>query len=426
MSRRRCQKGKSCGGTCIFKGLICRIDIGFSLSSALGDVKGELVRSPQITKSVGNKPLSNRAIAESLALEVRKKRLKKEDYSNEWDKLTSFIGTLKGDEKREASIKAQLAIGKRLKVDVKHKAESEDGARSAGKRFLEGFKTLNKTIDLINRYEALFNSIASGLGPNTTPEQTKQIANKLSEINKRRAKAESDLEKIMVDMREKLMKTNLSDEKVNDLLSRVWTEQASEATRNNTKEFIRMFNGRGFTDVPGVDGVKAVSSIADSGDRAYAKIPKGVIKTNPEKETTFHELAHIIEGQRPWMAQYAVNWRDERAFEMAEIRQVVGKNTVPQFWYRSSENVSIPLIKLKDMFPGSNYEAQELAIVDKFLSKYMGKVYYNPLAPAAAYQRTTEVWSKSFEYFTNPQAMATLYKAHPEIFEVIVGMAVSP
>jgi hypothetical protein len=425
MSKKRCQKGKSCGGTCIFRGLICRIDLSLNLSSSLDGVKGGLVHSSQPIKPLQSTRRGNIGKVESLALEVRRKRLSKQDYSNEWNNLTSLISKLEGDEKREASIKANLAIGKRLKIDIKHSAESEDGARSAGKKFLGNFKSLEKTVEIINRYDSLFQSIVSRLDPNSTREQLEKIQNKLVEINKRKGEFENKLERIMAGMRDRLMETNLSDKQVNDLLSRVWTGRASEKTREDITEFIRMFNGRGFSDVSGVDKVKAITSVADSDERAHAKLSKGFVSTYTNRATTFHELAHIVEAQRPWMSQYAVKWRDDRAYEMPEIRQKVGKNLTANSWYRVDSGSSVPLLKLKDLFIGSNYDEGELAIVDNFLSLYMGKVYHNPLAPAIP-QKATEVWSVAVEYFASPMGMAALYKSHPELFEIVVGMATSP
>lgn len=423
MGSKRCSKGKSCGGTCINRGLTCRIDLGPIILSPLRKVRDEIVSSSPPTTQLTRQHSEDKV--QELALKIRLKRRNKEDYSQEWGRLVKLIDSLQGDAKRDATVKANLAVGKRLRVNVDHKAESARDAQRAGRRVLEGFKPLGRTVEMINRYENLFNSIAKRLDEDLSPDKMREISKKLMEINAKRSRAEKRLEDIMAGVRERLMQTNLTDKQVKDLVSRVWTPNTSEETRAHMAEFVRMFNGRGFTDVEGTPGTMSIRSLSESGDRAYARISKGIVKTNGEMTTTFHEIAHIVEGQRPWMSQFAVRWRDGKAFDnIQDIQSHLGRNVPSQGSYKSGPTSSVPLVKLRDIFAGSNFDNSELAVVDNFLSNYMGKVYGS--STPWQQQVSTEVWSKAIENFTSPRTMAILYRRHPELFEIIAGMAVSP
>lgn len=422
--KRLCSRGKSCGETCINRGLVCRVELGKPLQSSLkrtSDIIGSSSTNPSTIRAT---PRNSGESAQDLALKIREKRLKKEDYSQEWHRLLRKIETLSGDEKRDATIKANAAIGKRLKVKVDHKSESKEASQKAGKKFLSKFKGLERTVELINRYDELFNRIAKTLNANTPPDQVARISSKLSEINAKKNQLENRLVRIMGEARGKLLQTTLTDKQVNDLVSRVWTPNASGETKANMTEFIRMFNGRGFTDLDRPEGAKPVRSVSDIPDRAHARPSKGSVKTNPSKSTTFHEIAHIVEAQRPWMSQYAVQWRNGKAYDnISDISRSLERNVPSQGFYRPSMGIAAPLIRLRDMFPGSNYDENEVGIVDRFYSKYMGKVYR---VPPGSRERITEVWSMAFEHFSSPQSMAVFYRHHPELFEIVTGLAVSP
>jgi hypothetical protein len=424
--RKRCFKGKSCGGSCIYRGFVCQVDLGINLKSSLRGVRADVMGAPAGSKdipvSTKGESISDRA--QKLAREIRRKRIKKENYSEDWNRLIKMVNSLQGDEKRDATIKANAAIGKRLKIPVEHKSESKEDAQAAGRRFLEKYKNLGRTMELINRYESLFQSVASRLNNNPTPEQMRQISSRLTDINNRRGRAEKELERIMIDARERLLKTNLTDKQVKDLVSRVWTDGVSGTVKGHMTEFIRMFNGRGFTETQGEGWGKPVLRVSETAGRAHATPAKGLVQTSGKKVTDFHEMAHIVEAQRPWMIQYAVRWRDSRAYDPDTARRSLNLALSPEQFYRIGPNNSVPLFKLNQLFPGAQYAANEVAMADKFFNKYMGKVYHEPGKPWAK-QRATEVWSMAFEQFSSPQGMASLYRAHPELFEIVAGLASS-
>lgn len=418
--RKRCFKGKSCGGTCINRGYACEVDLPTSMSPPMERARGKVSGEP--LPSVKSSATPPKDKVQDLALEIRRKRRNKEDYLQEWNNLTKIINSLDGDAKRDATIKANAAIGKRLRIPVEHKSESKEEAQRAGRKLLREFKPLGRTVELINRYETLFNSVAQRVNSNLTSDQMAQLMRKLKDIEARKYRAEKRLEGIMEGVRARLMQTTLTDKQVRDLVSRVWTPNTSETTRAQMAEFVRMFNGRGFTDT---DTGKSVRSLSETTERAYARLVKGIVRTSGEKETTFHEIAHIMEGQRPWMSRLAVQWRDGKAYDnIQEIQRSLGRTVPSQGFYKSGPNTTVPLVRLKDMFAGSKYNEGELAVVDRFMNKYMGKVY-GANTPWKV-QESTEVWSVAIQHFASPQAMAVLYRAHPELFEIAAGLAVSP
>lgn len=58
----------------------------------------------------------------------------------------------------------------------------------------------------------------------------------------------------------------------------------------------------------------------------------------------------------------------------------------------------------------------EVGLRGKYIDPYMGKVYGrgNP---------STEIINVSIESFSNPESMSRLYRAHPELFKIIVGLS---
>jgi hypothetical protein len=74
---------------------------------------------------------------------------------------------------------------------------------------------------------------------------------------------------------------------------------------------------------------------------------------------------------------------------------------------------------LNDLPPlkGKGYKKDEVAVVDTFVNPYIGKVYPDKL---------TEVVSMTVEHFSEPYLMAHLYKSHPDLFAMGVGLATTP
>jgi hypothetical protein len=63
---------------------------------------------------------------------------------------------------------------------------------------------------------------------------------------------------------------------------------------------------------------------------------------------------------------------------------------------------------------GKGYRKDEVAVIDNFVDPYMGKVYKD---------RFTEVVSMTIEHFSEPYLMSSLFKSHPDLFVLGVGLA---
>lgn len=143
-----------------------------------------------------------------------------------------------------------------------------------------------------------------------------------------------------------------------------------------------------------------IEYFAYTDDRAYASPEKkisesisaasyvnvGYARHNPSR-VIFHEMAHHIEYSNHNIAQIAADWRDSRA---------TGK---PR--------------KLNKLDPKKNYDDKEVAVPDKFIDPYVGKVYP---------RITTEVISMGVEHLSSPGKMAELYAVDKEHFLLTVGI----
>ena len=144
------------------------------------------------------------------------------------------------------------------------------------------------------------------------------------------------------------------------------------------------------------------------------------------KTVTFHEMGHIVEFGRGWMDSYAANWRDSKAFTLGKLesdksqdrflREADGK-MIPHATRTGLDGRELPVFRLVDMPPHKKlgYEPQEVVVMDKFVSPYMGKVYEGG--------NYTEVMSMAMQHFASPGEMRELYQAHPDLFETVVGLA---
>jgi len=230
----------------------------------------------------------------------------------------------------------------------------------------------------------------------------------------------------------------LSEEKVQLLVSRValmppkgsitLDQETVAQTRKHLEEFTRMFNGRGMLEVlEKKEERKQLSQLViDPAQRAFAMVNTGFVTSNGGKQTLFHEIGHIVEGQRDWLLNYSNRWRDSRAFSVQkaydhpETQKLVGDGKTTKVPYTletlSTTRKTVPVVKLNEMLPlkGMDYKPEEIAVLDTFLSPYLGKRYKDNF---------TEIVSSTLEHFAEPHLMAHLYKKHPDLFTLGVGLA---
>lgn len=111
-----------------------------------------------------------------------------------------------------------------------------------------------------------------------------------------------------------------------------------------------------------------------------------------DKAICMHELAHRVEFEHPAIAQANKSWVAARC---------VASGFDPE-----------QPMKLTDLCPTANYDKDEMAQLDSFVSPYVGKIY-----PHSA----TEVLSKGIEHFTDSKRMLQLYQQDPEHFFLVLG-----
>lgn len=343
--------------------------------------------------------------------------------------------------------KAQLlfetskASGK-LKVS---KAGSLTDTLRKGNAFLKEYdEGLRSTVSILRKANALekqLRELSKKLEVDREPGWIKKklrVSGAIMKVARHRGNAEARLQAKMQGIREQLLKTSLSEEKVQLLVSRValmppkgsitLDQETVAQTRKHLEEFTRMFNGRGMLEVlEKKEERKQLSQLViDPAQRAFAMVNTGFVTSNGGKQTLFHEIGHIVEGQRDWLLNYSNRWRDSRAFSVQkaydhpETQKLVGDGKTTKVPYTletlSTTRKTVPVVKLNEMLPhvGMNYKPEEIAVLDTFLSPYLGKRYKDNF---------TEIVSSTLEHFAEPHLMAHLYKKHPDLFTLGVGLA---
>lgn len=133
--------------------------------------------------------------------------------------------------------------------------------------------------------------------------------------------------------------------------------------------------------------------VVNTGDgKIYKKDSKGNIvgeyNTDHQRRQIFHEVAHHIEYSNPDIKKAAGDFIRMKA---------------------SSQNP----VKLKELTGNQNYRDDEVALPDKFISPYVGKIYQ---------KGTTEVISMGVEHFADAKSLARLRKEDPDHFNFILGV----
>lgn len=193
------------------------------------------------------------------------------------------------------------------------------------------------------------------------------------------AKARYWLESIRMD----LMSTGLPQEQAEAMMRSVKVQKSGiklgererMATIASATDFLRLTNGVGGS---------SLKSIVKTSKRAYSEFGSGKVNTGyGSAREIYHEIAHLAEHETG-TAQKHKDWVLSRA--------------------------TGGLTSLASMTGNKGYKASEVAYPDKFVSKYVGKVYRD----------ATEVLSVGLEHFTNPSAMLDLWKADKDHFNLVI------
>lgn len=148
-----------------------------------------------------------------------------------------------------------------------------------------------------------------------------------------------------------------------------------------------------FYSLTGGQGSGTIQTIGFDKDRAYANRDTQYINvgSGAKNQVVFHEAGHHMEYATPGIQKAAQRFRDDRA-ESLEPK------------------------KLKDITGYDYFRDNEVALPDKFVSAYVGKVYTHG---------ATEVVSVGIERFVNSKDMQKFYDKDPDHFNLIVGMIVA-
>jgi len=287
---------------------------------------------------------------------------------------------------------------------------------------------------LLNEYKATAKAI--NLSPNN-----KRVIKKFDDARDKYLKYRENLRKNLEKLRTKMLETSLTDGQVDRFVNQVSISNSFDGTqqsqiKNYFREYIKMFNGAGFTEAAnGVPSVNTIGKARRGSCRFWeGKFTTGVDGRVVNKRTTFHEITHVVEVQNPKLNNAMNKWKFDKAFGDVGARAIKDKNILQEYLakpnsrpnYSMSDKLNKPVYKLKSITGNRGYKDKELAFVDKYKDAYMGKVY-DMYDYSFDYIKGTinpsEVLTMSVETFSDPELMQTLLVQHPDLFEVVVGMS---
>ena len=316
---------------------------------------------------------------------------------------------------------------------------SPDQLRKDGKAIIDevGGIDVKKLIKL----EDEFKVAAKKTGANLDPKLADKLASDFEKAKKKYFDFRDSFEAKMAKIKEKMLETSLTDVQVNKFANQVnisssFTSSEQSQIKNIFREYIRLFNGAGFTEA--ANGVPAANTVGKA-RRASCTFWKGKFSTSVNrqgvvnKSTTFHEITHIVEVANPKLNNYMNEWKFQQAFGergatkvSKELRdQFMAKPRSPSSW-EMTEKLQKPVYTLRSITGNTGYRSSEVAFLDKYKDAYMGKVYdmfdydYSYIKGKI---NPSEVLTMSIQEFADPSLMGKLYRTHPDLFELVVGMS---
>lgn len=329
------------------------------------------------------------------------------------EQARSLLSGFSGNKREQMAAKIDRAVGEMKPLKFGTTVESYQELGKIGKDTLDKYPQIRSARSILQRYDRIQGVIKSRItAVGTTEDERAKLAHQWMQAEFMKNSANDKMLKAMERLREEMLQTSLSKAQITQALNRIeFVKSAGIAdVRRHVTEFIRMFNGRGITDVDNPGSSSPLLRIGIEKGRAFAMTTLGYVGTNGTRMTTFHEIAHLVEYQRGWMSGYAFRWMREKAFSEDEAAD--RKITAVTMKLDQGR----PLFGLNQLI-GPMYRADELAFADTYMHPYMGKVYPD--------KRSTEVWSMALQQFSSPDLMAQLYTNHPELFEIGVGMSKS-
>ena len=307
---------------------------------------------------------------------------------------------------------------------------SPDQLRKAGKELMEevGVLDVNKLKKLDAEYVKTAKEAATNMAALDKFDKAKNAYLKYKES------FTNSLEKL----RNKMLDTPLNDTQIDKFIKnvKITTFNAAQKTelRGQLNEYIRMFNGNGFVD--SANGIPAITKIGKA-QRASCKFWEGSMTAsartrkvgskflNVRKATTFHEISHSVEVANPKLNKYLNKWKLNKGFTDKDKIIDAMQNKKASIVKKPTEKLGKPVYKLEDIRRGG-YRKDEVALVNEYISPYMGKVYepydFSKLGITLDTE-PSEVLSMSIERFAGTESMTKLLMQHPDLFEIVVGMS---
>lgn len=226
--------------------------------------------------------------------------------------------------------------------------------------------------------------------------------------NRAAAKVSAAMEKVRKEMLKTDLPADIQKEYIDGIRFEGWgtKKKLVNDTKKQVKEFIQMFNGQGFTATGSSPWVQRLEP--DLMGRGYNRLNGQVAVRIGSKENLFHELMHTVEAQRPSMGREAREWILSKAYKL-DSPKLADALKGKELGIKNGK----PVFKLSDI-TGDTYRDDEVAWKDDFINGYMGKDYG---------QDVTEVWTVAVEHFTDSRTMGTLFRRHPDLFQMVVGLS---
>ena len=282
---------------------------------------------------------------------------------------------------------------------------------------------------------------AKKTGANLDPKLADKLASDFEKAKKKYFDFRDKFEAKMAKIKEKMLETSLTDVQVDKFANQVnisssFTGSEQSQIKGIFREYIRLFNGAGFTEA--ANGVPAANTVGKA-RRASCTFWKGKFSTSVNrqgvvnKSTTFHEITHIVEVANPKLNKYMNEWKFNQAFGERGATKVskdlrdkfMAKPRSPSSW-EMTEKLEKPVYTLRSITGNTGYRSSEVAFLDKYKDAYMGKVYdmfdydYSYIKGKI---NPSEVLTMSIQEFADPSLMGKLYRTHPDLFELVVGMS---
>jgi hypothetical protein len=288
-----------------------------------------------------------------------------------------------------------------------------------GKAFMD--KTtpqLNSYLSISRKSEAVVKRRVEAMQAATTPEAKEKARKAYLRAAEIEERAYEKTRPAMEALRNQMLKTDLPEKVVKEYVNGVnlagygTKRDLKKQVKEHVEEFVRMFNGQGFTATGPASWVRQIEP--DLNGRGFNRGDGTLAARVNNKRNLWHEIMHTVEHQRPWMGELAREWASGRAFAAGDPRlpaNLAGKAT--------GTLRGKPVYGLADIQVGTNYRDGEWAWVDNYQNPYMGKYYPNTSEGVVS----SEVWTVAVEHFADVRDMHSLFRKHPDLFKMLVGLS---